>query len=97
MKPTTKVAETVAPDGEVFALYKHDGEFYLYMNTRQVMSTTLTHSELLLADIGCTFKPPRKKQRVLIGGLGLGYSLRRALEITGPIPRMDVSPRQLAS
>ena len=36
MKPTTKVAETVAPDGAVFALYKHDGEFYLYMDERQV-------------------------------------------------------------
>ncbi len=83
MKPTTKVAETTAPDGAVFALYEHDGQFYLYMNTRQVMSTTLTHSELMLADVGCTLSKPPKKQRVLIGGLGLGYSLRRSLEIVG--------------
>lgn len=91
MKPTTKVTETVAPDGAVFALYKHDGEFFLYMNTRQVMSTTLTHSELLLADIGCGFSPPRKKQRVLIGGLGLGYSLRRTLELVGPGSKVQVA------
>ena len=84
MKPTTIVAKTTAPDGAVFALYRHDGQFFLYMNERQVMSTTLTHSEQLLADIGCAFSPPRKNPRVLIGGLGFGYSLRRALELAGP-------------
>ena len=83
MKPTTRVAETTAPDGAKFLLLKHDGEFLLYMDDRQIMTTTLTHSELLLADIGCDFKRPRRKPRVLIGGLGLGFSLRRALELTG--------------
>lgn len=83
MKPTTRVAETTAPDGAQFVLLKHDGEFLLYMDDRQIMTTTLTHSELLLADIGCTFGKPRKQLRVLIGGLGLGFSLRRALELTG--------------
>jgi spermidine synthase len=84
MKPTTRVAETAAPDGAKFVLLKHDGEFLLYMDDRQIMTTTLTHSELLLADIGCDFKKSRRSPRILIGGLGLGYSLRRALEITGP-------------
>jgi len=83
MKPTIKVAETTAPDGQIFKLYEHDGEHYLYMGVRQVMSTTLTHSELLLADAACEFADKRKNPRVLIGGLGLGYSLRRCLEITG--------------
>lgn len=83
LKPTTIVAKTSAPDGAVFALYRHDGQFFLYMNDRQVMSTTLTHSELLLADIGCGSAGSRKSPRVLIGGLGLGYSLRRTLELTG--------------
>jgi spermidine synthase len=83
MKPTTKIAGTVTPDGTTFWLYAHDGEFYLYMEDRQVMSTTLTHSELLLADIGCDFRERIKNPRILIGGLGLGYSLRRCLELTG--------------
>ena len=84
MKPTITVAETTAPDGSTFRLVTHDGQFILYMDDREVMSTMRTHSELLLADIGCDFKKKRKKPRVLIGGLGLGYSLRRALELTGP-------------
>lgn len=91
MKPTIKIAETTAPDGAVFALYRHDGQFFLYMNERQVMSTALNHSELLLADVGCAFSRPRQDPRVLIGGLGLGFSLRRALELTGPGARIEVA------
>lgn len=82
MKPTINCAETVAPDGATFRLCSHDGEFFLYMNERQVMSTTMTQSELQLAEFGCDFRDGRKKPRVLIGGLGLGFSLRRCLELT---------------
>lgn len=91
MKPTVNVAETTAPDGAVFRLVSHDGEFYLYMDERQVMSTALTHSELLLADGGCDFADGRQNPRVLIGGLGLGFSLRRCLEITGPGATVEVA------
>lgn len=91
MKPTTNIAETTAPDGAVFRLVGHDGEFFLYMNDRQVMSTTMTHSELLLADGGCDFRDRRKHPRVLIGGLGLGFSLRRCLEITGDQAMVEVA------
>ena len=91
MKPTINIAETTAPDGAVFRLVGHDGEFFLYMNDRQVMSTTMTHSELLLADGGCNFRDQRRNPRVLIGGLGLGFSLRRSLEITGDQAVIEVA------
>jgi len=91
MKPTITVATTDAPDGSRFALYKHDGQFKLYMDDRQIMSTTLTHSELLLADIGCNWQKKPKSPRVLIGGLGLGYSLRRALELTSDTAKIVVA------
>lgn len=91
MKPTTNVAETHAPDGAHFRLIEHDGDYYLYMNDRQVMSTRMTLSERMLADIGCDFVDRRKNPRVLVGGLGLGFSLRRALEITGPQSQVDVA------
>lgn len=91
MKPTTNVAETYAPDGAHFRLMEHDKDYYLYMNDRQVMSTRLTLSERILADIGCDFPDGRKNPRVLVGGLGLGFSLRRALEVTGPKSQVDVA------
>ncbi|MBK1833184.1 hypothetical protein [Roseibacillus ishigakijimensis] len=91
MKPTTNVAETRAPDGAHFRLIEHDGEYYLYMNDRQVMSTKMTYSERMLADYGCDFRGTRPGCRVLVGGLGLGFSLRRALELTGPDSRCEVA------
>lgn len=91
MKPTRNVAETYAPDGAHFRLMNHDGEFYLYMNDRQVMSTKLTLSERMLADVGCDFSDGRKNPRVLVGGLGLGFSLRRALELVGPEAVVEVA------
>lgn len=91
MKPTINIAQTTAPDGAVFRLVGHDGEFFLYMNDRQVMSTTLIHSELLLADEACAFRDQRKNPRLLIGGLGLGFSLRRCLEITGDKAVVEVA------
>ena len=91
MKPTVNVAETIAPDGATFRLIEHDGEYFIYMNDRQVMSTALTNSELLLANGGCDFRDRRKNPRILIGGLGLGFSLRRCLEITGSGTHIDVA------
>lgn len=50
------------------------------LNGRQLMSTTSTTSELLLAELPCKNLERVPSARVLIGGLGLGYSLRRALD-----------------
>jgi len=83
MKPTTKLAETRTPDGTVFALYEHDGNYSLHYNSNPLMSTGLTVSEQMLSDIGCDFGKRPAHPRVLIGGLGLGYSLKRVLEIIG--------------
>ncbi len=91
MKPTRNVAETHAPDGAHFRLLNHDGEFYLYMNDRQVMSTKMTLSERMLADVGCEFSDRRNVGRVLVGGLGLGFSLRRALELVGSDAEVEVA------
>lgn len=44
------------------------------------MSTTATTSEYLLAELSCKNLERVPNARVLIGGLGLGYSLRRALD-----------------
>ena len=55
------------------------------------MSTTSTTSELQLAQLCCLGLRNRKSARVLIGGLGLGYSLRRVLELAGPDANVEVA------
>ncbi len=84
MLPTQQLGETRTPDGARFSLHEHDGDYFLKLNGRQLMSTTSTVSEILLADLALTPLKNRPTARVLIGGLGLGFSLKRVLELTGP-------------
>ncbi len=83
MKPIITVGETTTPDGSKFTLHQHDGDFFLRLNGTQLMSSTWTLSERLLADYACPERGPIKVKRVLIGGLGLGFSLQRVLELVG--------------
>ena len=81
MKPTTTLGETQTPDGSRFLLLEHDGNYYFKLNGTQLMSSDWTESELLLADEVCRFKKKPTAPRVLVGGLGLGFSLKRVLEL----------------
>ncbi len=83
MKPTRTLAETRTPDGAQLTLQEHDGEYFIRLNGRPLMSTTNTASEETLADRACGMLERPAEFRVLIGGLGLGYSLKRVLELTG--------------
>ncbi|MHA3772606.1 spermine/spermidine synthase domain-containing protein [Verrucomicrobiota bacterium sgz303538] len=84
MKPFRTLAQTRTPDGSQFTLHEHDGEYFLKLNGRQLMSTTATTSELLLAELPCQGLAHHSNVCVLIGGLGLGFSLQRVLELAGP-------------
>ena len=55
------------------------------------MSTTSTSSELLLAKESCAGLARQNNPRVLIGGLGLGFSLKRVLELSGPGAVVEVA------
>src|SRR5438093_8113561 len=72
MKPFRTLAQTRTPDGSQLTLQEHDSEHYLKLNGRQLMSTTATTSELLLAELACKPLTRNSNARILIGGLGLG-------------------------
>lgn len=84
MKPTLTLGEVRTPDGSKFSLHEHDGDYFLKLDGTQLMSSTWTLSERVLSDLACPDKNAFPKARILIGGLGLGYSLRRVLELAGP-------------
>ena len=96
MSPYTELDKTSLPDGSLLALYKQDEEFILEYNGLELMSTNLTWSEQMLADLGCvdllegaTNRP--EHPRVLIGGLGMGFTLKRVLELVGSPATVDVA------
>jgi spermidine synthase len=55
------------------------------------MGTVAVSSELRLAELGCEKLGAARGARVLIGGLGFGFTLRRVLELVRPDARVEVA------
>lgn len=81
MKPTVTLAQTTTADGATLSLRMHDGQYHMRIGGHGLMSTTATRSEARLAELGCERLVKAGRKRVLIGGLGFGFTLRRVLEL----------------
>jgi spermidine synthase len=90
MKARLKIAETRTPDGDEIVLYQHDRDFFMLLNGQDLMDSRQNESELELARLGCRHLSDRKTPGVLIGGLGMGYTLRQTLDMLGPGARVVV-------
>ena len=80
MKPWETLGEALAPDGTRFTLARRDTEYVILTNGQLLMTSRMHASEETLATVACEALGPRPNLRVLIGGLGMGYTLRRALD-----------------
>ncbi|HKG90657.1 MAG TPA: hypothetical protein VKA84_02125 [Gemmatimonadaceae bacterium] len=90
MKRFERLGEATAPDGTVLTLYRHDGAYSIRVGTVELMSTRRHHSEEKLAELVCVPLRETASARVLIGGLGLGFSLQAALRSLGADARVVV-------
>jgi spermidine synthase len=84
LKPIVKLAKTRTPDGGKMILYQHDQDFSIMINGEDLMHSRRHESELALARLGCAHLIKRKIPRILIGGLGMGYTLRQTLDMLSP-------------
>jgi len=80
VKPLERLGEARTPDGTTIALYRHDGAYLIRADGVELMSTRRHHSEDRLAEVACAGLRETRRARVLIGGLGLGFTLRAALK-----------------
>jgi spermidine synthase len=91
MKPRIKIAEARTPDGGTMVLYQHDRNFTIEIDGDDLMLSRHNESELELARLGCAHLAGRKAPSILIGGLGMGYTLRQALDMLKPDAEVVVS------
>lgn len=85
MKPHITLAETTTPNGARMTLVEHDGSFCIRVNGQQLMHSKVATSEIKLGTLGCERHATEGLQpKVLIGGLGLGFTLKSVLQATGP-------------
>jgi spermidine synthase len=90
MKPRVKIATTRTASGGRMDLYQHDRDFSIDIDGKNLMHSRRHASELELARLGCAHLADRKAPDILIGGLGMGYTLRQALDILSPHSRVVV-------
>lgn len=84
MKPRVQLAAAQTPDGGQLILYQHDQDFSIKVNGQELMVSRQHESELELARLGCVHLVSCKKPKILIGGLGMGFTLRQTLDLMGP-------------
>lgn len=90
MKARSKLAGSVTPDGAPMALYEHDGAYSISFKGQELMHSKASASELLLGKLGVERLGRQAKARVMIGGLGLGFTLRSVLDCVGADTQIDV-------
>jgi spermidine synthase len=79
MKPTRLLGRAAAPDGTPLTLHEHDGTLSIRAGGVELMSSRQHYSEERLAEVACAGLGDRRRAAVLIGGLGLGFTLRASL------------------
>lgn len=77
--------------GKSLALMQRGQEFSIVVGTIELMNSTRGTSEEALASLTCARLADRPAPRVLIGGLGMGFTLRAALRGLGPDARIVVA------
>ena len=75
--PWKTIARAESKEGTL-ELRQRGGDYLITVDGRVLMTSAAHRSEVDLARLACAGLPPRA--RILIGGLGMGYTLRAALD-----------------
>jgi len=78
------LGETLTPDGTILRLTRRDNEYIILANGKSLMSSRMHGSEEALAAFGCERVRALEEPCVLIGGLGMGFTLRATLDLLPP-------------
>ena len=82
MQPRKRIDSARTPDGSgELALHRHGDDFFICFDNRELMGSRMHASEEMLAELACRPIAQRVGPRVLIGGLGLGYTLSAARSV----------------
>lgn len=91
MLPWVQLDSATAPGGGELRLKQRGTEFSIMLGTNELMNSRLSGSEEALARLSCQKIGDRRAPHILIGGLGMGFTLRAALSELGPDARVTVA------
>jgi spermidine synthase len=92
MIPWLQIDTAPVPGAEVeLRLRRRGAEFSMMLGQNELMNSRLSGSEEALATLACRRIEAVKHPHLLIGGLGMGFTLRAALAVLGPEARIVVA------
>jgi spermidine synthase len=77
--------------GDELRLLRRGAEFSIKLGNNELMNSRLSATEQALATIACEKIRARARPRILIGGLGMGFTLRAALVVLGQQAKIIVA------
>ncbi|MBI3554691.1 MAG: hypothetical protein HY074_00335 [Deltaproteobacteria bacterium] len=80
MKPWQLLAEARTPEGNLMTLTCRGGEYLILADGKPLMGSKMKGSEEALATLGCARARALEEPCVLVGGLGMGFTLRATLD-----------------
>ncbi|KKI21323.1 spermidine synthase [Sphingomonas sp. ABOLG] len=83
MTPRELVGIAEVPGGPPLRLFRRGKDFMIVLERNELMSTRMSGSEVALGTLACQRLVGRPAPRLLIGGYGMGFTLRAVLGLVG--------------
>ncbi|MCY1671658.1 spermidine synthase [Novosphingobium sp. SL115] len=84
LQPGDELVDTAhVPNGARLRLIRNCDDFAILLDDNELMSTDIYSSEVALATMTCKRLGEREAPQLLIGGYGLGFTMRAALDVLG--------------
>ncbi|UYY57520.1 spermidine synthase [Sphingomonas sp. S2-65] len=83
MVPRELLDTAEVPGGEPLRLFRRGSDFMIVLERNELMNSRMSGSEEALAEMTIA-RLGRKDPHLLIGGYGMGFTLRKALTLLGP-------------
>jgi spermidine synthase len=84
VKPLELLGQALSRDGTILKLVRRSDEYIILANGKSLMSSRMHGSEEALATFACQRARTLEQPKVLLGGLGMGFTLRAALDLLPP-------------
>jgi spermidine synthase len=90
-RPWETIDKADTPDGVLELRKRGERDFLILINNRVLMNSSANRSETVLGELACKLVAGRGAPKVLIGGLGMGLTLRAALDALPAAARVVVA------
>ncbi len=91
MTPRELLGTAEVPGGPPLRLFRRGGDFMIVLDRNELMSSRMSGSEVALGTMTCARLHDRAAPRLLIGGYGMGFTLRAVLGRLGADARVVVA------